>query len=106
MIKYVVASLMLGVIITLSLQLNACRANNTKLQGDISICNANKTTCDNMLLDQNRKIEAQRIDYEKRLSDYRKAHPKVIHVPLDVNLTRSNCEDIAGVIDAIRISDF
>ncbi|MDX1728136.1 MAG: hypothetical protein R3203_10185 [Pseudoalteromonas tetraodonis] len=102
--KYAVGTIVafvIGIITTLSVLLDNCSDRVLKLSGDLQLCKQNKATCDGALETCNNGVEAIKNDYAKRLADYIKSHPVEVVIPDDVNLTRSNCDDIKSVIDAI-----
>ncbi len=85
--------------------------NVAKLESDLQTLNINKKTCENAITDQNMKIEASRIDYEKRLAAIKtvttvKIVEKLKIKYVDRNISRESCNETASVIDAIRRTGF
>lgn len=95
----IIGSIAGGVIATLSILLVLC--NNTK-DGLIQ----DNSDLEAALKLQNKEIEDQRIDYEKKLKEYETTEPRTVYIPRDVNMTRGNCNDIENLIDGIRGIDF
>lgn len=82
-----------------------------ELESDLQMLNINKKTCENAIADQNMKIEASRIDYEKRLAAIKtvttvKIVEKLKIKYVDRNISRESCNETASVIDAIRRTGF
>jgi len=72
----------------------------------LSLCGSAKDTLVKKVSDLEASIEAQRIDYDKRLKTYKNKPPRTVYIPMDVNMTRGNCDDVKNLIDGIRSINF
>lgn len=105
--KYIIAvgiSLALGIIGTLSWKLNTALDKIVTLTEDLATCNTSNRNLTDSIIKQNTAIDKLKAD-KKKLDDYINSTPVHILVPDDINMTRSNCEDVSNLINFLRTSD-
>ena len=105
MIKYV-SSFLVGVILILSIAINQCKDEKKDIQKSLNESIIKYNNLNQSVLIVNDEIERQRIDYEKKINEYKNRKPKTVFIPSDVNITRGDCTDVKNLIDSIRNINF
>ena len=97
----------------MSFEMEALKSDVARAEAEVIKEKSRNIICNQALDTQTKEIEAQRVDYEARISAYKNMSPdvkyKVIYrdVVKDVNLTKeSSCDDTKNIIDGVRTIDF